>query len=107
MAIVAESFILDPGYQGTLQQQIRQIVVDGVLSGRFRPGERLPSSRALARHLGISRITVTLAYADLVSTDYLTARGRSGYFISEAAPRPPSFERPTARPGPRVDWQRA
>ncbi|MEL6765639.1 MAG: PLP-dependent aminotransferase family protein [Pseudomonadota bacterium] len=107
MAIAAESFILDPGYQGTLQQQIRQIVVDGVLSGRFRPGERLPSSRALARHLGISRITVTLAYADLVSTDYLTARGRSGYFISEAAPRPPSFERPTARPGPRVDWQRA
>ncbi|MEO0429315.1 MAG: PLP-dependent aminotransferase family protein [Pseudomonadota bacterium] len=107
MAIAAESFLLDPEYQGTLQQQIRQIVVDGVLSGRFRPGERLPSSRALARHLGISRITVTLAYADLVSTDYLSARGRSGYFISEAAPQPPTFERPAARPGPRVDWQRA
>ena len=49
----------------------------------------MPSSRGLAQHLGISRITVTLAYSELVSADYLEARGRSGYFVSESAPRAP------------------
>jgi GntR family transcriptional regulator/MocR family aminotransferase len=63
--------------------------VSGILSGQFGPGERMPSSRALARHLGISRITVTIAYTDLVADDYLEARGRSGYFVSDAAPRRP------------------
>jgi GntR family transcriptional regulator/MocR family aminotransferase len=51
----------------------------------------MPSSRGLAEHLGVSRITVTLAYADLVSGDYLTSAGRSGYFVSETAPLAPEF----------------
>ena len=51
----------------------------------------MPSSRGLAEHLGISRITVTLAYAELVAQDYLTSRGRSGYFVSDSAPRQPEF----------------
>ena len=91
MPIPAEAFFLTAGARGTLQQQLRQMVAEGILSGRFRPGDRMPSSRGLAAHLGISRITVTLAYSDLVSSDYLTSRGRSGYFISENAPRQPDF----------------
>ena len=86
MSIPVESFYLKPAIPGMLQQQIRQMITDGVLSGRFRAGERLPSSRALALHLSISRITVTLAYADLMSSDYLTSKGRSGYFVSFSAP---------------------
>lgn len=89
MPIPPEAFVLPPGRDGTLQQAIRQMVIDGILSGRFRPGDRLPSSRGLADHLGIARITVTLAYAELVAQDYLASRGRSGYFVSESAPRPP------------------
>jgi GntR family transcriptional regulator/MocR family aminotransferase len=96
MPIPAEAFFLPAGQPGTLQGRIRAMVVQGILSGRLRPGDRMPSSRGLARHLGISRITVTLAYADLVSSDYLTARGRSGYFVSETAPRVPEF--PEAAP---------
>jgi len=91
MGIPAESFFLATGSPGTLQQQIRVMVTEGILAGRFRPGAKMPSSRALARHLGVSRITVTLAYSDLVSSDYLTSRGRSGYFISDSAPLPPAF----------------
>ncbi len=91
MSIPAEAFVLPPSGRGTLQQRIRQMVTEGILSGRFRPGQKMPSSRGLAGHLGISRITVTLAYAELVSADYLTARGRSGYFISENAPRAPDL----------------
>ncbi|MGI9393666.1 MAG: GntR family transcriptional regulator, partial [Boseongicola sp.] len=63
MPISEETFYLDPAHEGTLQKQIQTIVAEGILSGRFRPGERLPSSRKLARHLGVSRITVTLAYS--------------------------------------------
>ena len=79
LPIPVESFFLPPRANGTLQQQIRQMVSEGILQGRFRAGEKMPSSRGLARHLGVSRITVTLAYTELVSSDYLTARGRAGY----------------------------
>ena len=91
MSIPAEAFVLPPAGRGTLQQRIRQMVTEGVLSGRFRPGQKMPSSRGLAEYLGISRITVTLSYAELVSADYLMARGRSGYFVSENAPRAPEL----------------
>jgi len=96
MAIAVEAFYLTPGSAGSLQQQIRAMVTQGILAGRFRPGQRMPSSRGLSAHLGISRITVTLAYADLVSGDYLTSAGRSGYFVSETAPLAPEF--PAAAP---------
>jgi GntR family transcriptional regulator/MocR family aminotransferase len=86
--IPPEAFVLPGSDRGSLQQRIRQMVTEGVLSGRFRPGERMPSSRGLAEHLGVSRLTVTLSYAELVAQDYLVARGRSGYFVSENAPRP-------------------
>ncbi len=91
MPIPAEAFVLPPATRGSLQQRIRQMVTEAVVTGRFRPGHKMPSSRGLALHLGISRITVTLAYAELVSSDYLTARGRSGYFVSETAPRAPDL----------------
>jgi GntR family transcriptional regulator/MocR family aminotransferase len=106
MAIAVEQFFLDPGHRGTLQRQLQEIVTGGILAGRFRSGERMPSSRGLARHLGISRITVTLAYTDLVANDYLSSRGRSGYFVSDSAPRPPTFPAPKPATSS-VDWSRA
>ena len=106
MAIPVETFFLDPHAQATLQARIQQMIAQGILSGRFRPGEKLPSSRKLATHLGVSRITVTLAYTELVASDYLTAQGRSGYFVSENAPEP--MPKPSAPPAQdRVDWARA
>ena len=107
MAIPAEAFHLEPGAAGTLQQQIQEMVAGGILRGPFRPGEKMPSSRGLARHLGVSRITVTLAYTELVAGDYLTARGRSGYYVSESAPSPPGFEIAAGEGRDSVDWARA
>jgi len=107
MAVVPEQFQLDPEFEGTLQQQIQQLVCQGILAGRFLPGERMPSSRKLAAWLGISRITVTLAYAELVSNDYLISRGRSGYFVSDNAPLPPRFKLPDLGAANRFDWEAA
>ena len=105
MAIPEETFFLPPDAEGTLQNQIQQLVAEAILSGRFRPGEKMPSSRKLAKHLSVSRITVTLAYTELLADDYLASRGRSGYYISENAPQPPKFAI-TPRED-KVDWARA
>jgi GntR family transcriptional regulator / MocR family aminotransferase len=104
MSIAVESFLLDPRAGGSLQHRIRQMVAQGIISGRLRPAERMPSSRKLAAHLGVSRITVTLAYAELVADDFLTAKGRSGYFISASVPRPATVSR--APDSSSVDWAR-
>jgi len=106
MAIPVETFFLAPEAEGTLQAQIQQMIAQGILSGRFRKGEKLPSSRKLAAHLGVSRITVTLALTELQANDYLEARDRSGYYVSENAPEPPAFTTPTPR-ADTIDWSRA
>lgn len=106
MALPVETFFLSPDAQGTLQSQIQQMIARGILSGQFQRGEKLPSTRKLALHLGVSRITVTIAYTELLANDYLMSKGRSGYYVSENAPSPPSF---TASPDTldAVDWSRA
>ena len=86
MLIPAEALVLPQAARGSLQERIRQMVTEGVLAGRFRAGQKMPSSRGLAAHLQVSRLTVTLAYGELVASDYLTARGRSGYYVSHNAP---------------------
>ena len=106
MALPVETFFLHPEAQGTLQQQIQQMIAQGILSGRFQQGEKLPSTRKLAAHLGVSRITVTIAYTELLANDYLVSKGRSGYFVSENAPAPPSFA-PAPEGQDSVDWSRA
>ena len=106
MALPVETFFLHPDAQGTLQSQIQQMIAQGILSGRFQRGEKLPSTRKLATHLGISRITVTIAYTELLANDYLMSRGRSGYFVSDNAPAPPTFA-PGRPSDDTVDWTRA
>ena len=106
MTLPVETFFLQPGAQGTLQAQIQQMIAQGILSGRFQTGEKLPSTRRLASHLGVSRITVTIAYTELLANDYLTSRGRSGYFVSDNAPTPPAFT-PVETRSDAVDWHRA
>ena len=106
MALPVETFFLHPDAQGTLQAQIQQMIAQGILSGRFQRGEKLPSTRKLATHLGVSRITVTIAYTELLANDYLTSRGRSGYYVSANAPAPPAFV-PSPDNADAVDWTRA
>jgi len=106
MGISVDTFFLELNGHGTLQAQIQQMIAEGILSGRFHVGEKLPSSRKLAAHLGVSRITVTLAYTELLANDYLTAKGRSGYYVSENAPVPPKYT-PVQKQAETVDWDTA
>lgn len=98
-----DTFFLDRQASGGLQMQLRQTVAASILSGRLRVGDRMPSSRKLAAHLKISRITVTLAYQELVADGYLASRDRSGYFVAETAPVAQIEPTPKA-PSAVVDW---
>lgn len=75
---------LDPSSPLNLQKQIRQKLVDGILSGALPPGHKLPSSRKLSQQLDVARNTVVLAYQQLVAEGYLVSRARSGIFVNEA-----------------------
>jgi GntR family transcriptional regulator/MocR family aminotransferase len=75
-------FYLDPDSGLSLQSQIRQKLVGGILSGAFPPGTRLPSSRRLADQLGVARNTVVLAYEQLLEEGLLESRERSGIFVN-------------------------
>ena len=73
---------LDPNSPLNLQNQIRQRLVEGILSGALPPGHKLPSSRKLAQQLQVARNTVVLAYQQLVGEGYLVSRERSGIFVN-------------------------
>jgi GntR family transcriptional regulator/MocR family aminotransferase len=109
---------LDPalGPRAALERWLRQ----AVRSGRLQSGTRLPSSRVLARDLGLARGTVSEAYRQLVSEGYLAARQGAGTSVAPAlirlpipTPPEPSAAQPRAdfRPGapnlssfPREPW---
>jgi GntR family transcriptional regulator/MocR family aminotransferase len=57
---------------------------DSIRSGRLRPGARLPSSRALAAELGVSRRLVVEAYEQLGAEGYLVSRRGSGTRVAPA-----------------------
>lgn len=76
-------FYLEPDSRLSLQDQIRQRLVESISGGAFPPGSRLPSTRKLAGQLGVARKTVVLAYEQLVEEGLLESRERSGVFVSE------------------------
>lgn len=89
--VAAEVFFLDRNSKRPLQSQIRDTVVASILSRRALPGYLMPSSRRLAAHLGVARMTVTLAYQELVDQGFLETKSRSGYLVADtdAIPRLP------------------
>ncbi len=59
----------------------KQIKAD-ILSFRLAPDEKLPSKRALAKHLDLSTVTVENAYAQLQAEGYIYSVPKSGFFVS-------------------------
>ncbi len=60
-------------------------IKEDIVRGKLKRGERLPSKRALAEHLGVSTLTVENAYVQLVAEGYLDSRPRSGYYVGGVA----------------------
>ena len=77
---------LDPRARGALQQQIYAGIRRAILDGVVAPGTRLPSSRAVAVDLGVSRTTAVLALEQLLAEGYLATRRGSGTFVAQDLP---------------------
>ncbi|MEA2448707.1 MAG: GntR family transcriptional regulator / MocR family aminotransferase [Thermoleophilaceae bacterium] len=81
---------LDRADSRSLRGQLEAELREAIRSGRLHAGTALPSSRALARELGVSRGVVVEAYSQLAAEGYLHARqGAATRVASVAAPRAP------------------
>lgn len=76
--------VLDEG-GGPLHAQVEHALRDAIRAGRLRPGSALPSTRALARELGVSRGVVFEAYGQLAAEGYLEARQGAATRVAQAA----------------------
>ena len=76
----------DPHASKPLFDQLRGQIIDGIRTGRLKPGTRLPTVRELAGQLGMAVNTVARAYRELESTGILETRGRFGTFVARTDP---------------------
>jgi GntR family transcriptional regulator/MocR family aminotransferase len=90
---------LDRTKSQPLRAQLEEGVREAVRTGRLAPGERLPSSRELARQLGVSRGLVQECYGQLHAEGYLSTRVGSATRVAQVgagvvAPAPPQPDVP-------------
>ncbi|SBS29108.1 HTH-type transcriptional regulatory protein GabR [Marinomonas aquimarina] len=64
-------------------QQLRQQLLMAMDQGRLQEGDQLPSSRALAQMLGVSRSVVVQAYEELIAEGVLTTQPKRGVFVAQ------------------------
>lgn len=67
----------------SMYEYLYRCIRSDIESGAIAPGEKLPSKRSFARHLGVSLITVEGAYSQLIAEGYLRAEPRRGYFACD------------------------
>lgn len=84
-----------------LYEALYRCIRSDILSGTLAPGQKLPSKRALAQNLEVSKITVEGAYGQLLAEGFIRSQEKVGYFVEEvvhgAAPQPaPEVKEPPA-----------
>jgi GntR family transcriptional regulator/MocR family aminotransferase len=90
-----------------LYKQIYDAYRTAIVERRLRSGQRIPSTRALASELGVSRFPVLNAYAQLLAEGYFETRVGAGTVVSSSLPEQIGSSQPTAarlaatRSGPR------
>lgn len=75
--------VLDANAGVPMYEQVYEAVKVHIEQGLFRPGQRLPSIRAMAAQLGVSKITVEQAYLQLATEGYIQAHKKAPYEVLE------------------------
>ena len=74
---------LQPDSPRALYEQIYEYIRKDIADGKISPGEKLPSTRFMAKNLQISRSTVELAYEQLTAEGYIEPKPCAGYFVCD------------------------
>ncbi len=85
---------LDRSRPEPLRAQLERELRDAIRTGRLAAGERLPSSRALAAELGISRGLVLECYSQLQAEGFLTSQTGSATRVAAGALTPSELPAP-------------
>src|SRR6201996_6191844 len=73
---------LDPTANEPFYRQIYDRFRNAIASGLLKPGDRIPSARALTKELGLARGTIDTAYSLLAAEGYIQARGQAGTIVT-------------------------
>lgn len=73
---------LDPNEGKPFYRQIYERFRNAIANGVLKPGDRIPSARALTKELGLARGTIDAAYSLLVAEGYIQARGQAGTIVA-------------------------
>ncbi len=82
--VAAPMIAIDRKGEKPLHRQIYDAFRAMILDRRLPPGQQIPSTRALADELGISRIPVLGAYAQLLAEGYIESRSGAGTFVTNS-----------------------
>ena len=74
---------LQGGAKAPLYEKIYEYIKRDVIEGKIPVGEKLPSTRLLAKHLSVSRSTVEMAYEQLLAEGYIKAEPCRGFFVCD------------------------
>ena len=88
---------IDRKARKSLHRQICDAYRTGIVEGRLRPGQRIPSTRTLASELQVSRFPVLSAYAQLLAEGYVESRVGAGTVVSSSLPDQFMSSEPTGR----------
>src|SRR5580692_1397970 len=80
--VAAPLIVVDRKGEKPLHRQIYDAFRAMILERRLQPGQQIPSTRALADELGLSRIPVLGAYAQLLAEGYIESRSGAGTFVT-------------------------
>jgi GntR family transcriptional regulator/MocR family aminotransferase len=89
---------IDPESTVSLSRQLYSKIKELILEGKLHAGEKLPSTRALARELQISRNTVLEAYDQLIAEGYLEGHHGSGTLVAEGIQLTKPLPKPSSVP---------
>jgi GntR family transcriptional regulator/MocR family aminotransferase len=102
MATAKASFSpIDPAAAEPIYRQIYDRFIDAIASGVLKPGDRIPSARALTKELGLARGTIDAAFSLLSAEGYILARGQAGTVVTPGLKLPSQPRR--GLPPPRND----
>lgn len=100
-SLVSALVALDAASPDPLHRQLYGKLRSAILAGRISPGAQIPSSRDLARELGVARNTVLNAVEQLIAEGYLQGEHGSGTYVNRTLPddtlRVPRLQASTAQ----------